>query len=93
MKTRSVLLLALLAVPPACAAAGQGGTEASVPRISLADFKKGLASGEVIAIDVRDAESFAAGHIPGSILVPLADIEKKAAGFKGSKKILVAYCA
>ena len=67
--------------------------EASVPRISLTDFKKAVDAGQVLIIDVRDAGSYADGHIPGAILVPLADIAKKAPGVKASKKPIVAYCA
>ena len=92
MKTRLLWLIAL-AVALGSPALGQIADEASVPRISLADFKKAVDAGQVLIIDVRDAGSYADGHIPGAILVPLADIAKKAPELKASKKPIVAYCA
>jgi predicted sulfurtransferase len=92
MKTR-LLGLAVLAVALGSPVFAQIADEASVPRISLADFKKAVDAGQVLIIDVRDAGSYADGHIPGAILVPLADIAKKAPGLKASKKPIVAYCA
>jgi len=92
MKTR-VFWLAVLAVALGASAFGQIADEASVPRISLADFKKAVDAGQVVIVDTRDAGSYADGHIPGAILVPLADITKKAPGLKALKKPIVAYCA
>jgi rhodanese-related sulfurtransferase len=92
MKTR-VFWLAVLAVALGSPVFGQIADEASVPRISLADFKKAVDAGQVVIVDTRDAGSYADGHIPGAVLVPLADIAKKAPGLKASKKPIVAYCA
>jgi len=49
--------------------------------------RKGL----VTVIDLRPPEEFAAGHIPGAINVPLAELERWARGVPKSKQI-VAYC-
>jgi len=92
MKTRLLWLIAL-AVALGSPVLGQIADEASVPRISLADFKKAFDAGHVVIVDTRDAGSYADGHIPGAVLVPLADIVKKAPGLKASKKPIVAYCA
>jgi 3-mercaptopyruvate sulfurtransferase SseA len=93
MKTRAFLLLALTLAFPALTAAAQPADEASVPRMSLADFKKALDAGQILVLDVRDAQSYANGHVPGAISVPLADLEKRAPELKASKKPIVAYCA
>jgi rhodanese-related sulfurtransferase len=92
MKTRLLWLVAFVLALGAPAFA-QITDEATVPRISLAEFKKAFDAGQVLIIDVRDAGSYADGHIPGAILVPLADIAKKAPELKASKKPIVAYCA
>jgi phage shock protein E len=92
MKTR-LLWLAVLAVTLGSPVFGQIADEASVPRISLADFKKAVDTGQVVIVDTRDAGSYADGHIPGAVLIPLDDIRKKAPGLKGAKKPIVLYCA
>ena len=92
MKTRASWLVAFVLALGA-PAFGQITDEASVPRISLADFKKAVDAGQVLILDVRDAGSYADGHIPGAILVPLADIAKNAPELKASKKPIVTYCA
>ena len=92
MKTRATWLVAFVLALGA-PVLGQIADEASVPRISLADFKKAVDAGQMLIVDVRDAGSYADGHVPGAILVPLADVAKKAPELKASKKPIVAYCA
>ena len=74
-------------------AAAQVADEAAVPRMSVADLKKAVDTGQVLVVDVRDARSFTDGHIPGAINVPLADLQARAAALTGAKKPIVAYCA
>ncbi len=40
--------------------------------VSREELKKGLADGSITLIDVREPHEFAAGHIPGSVLLPLS---------------------
>jgi rhodanese-related sulfurtransferase/DNA-binding transcriptional ArsR family regulator len=49
--------------------------------------RKGL----VTVIDVRPREEFAAGHIPGALNVPLAELDRWARGMPKARQI-VAYC-
>jgi rhodanese-related sulfurtransferase len=35
-------------------------------------IKRGLAEGSIILVDVREPHEFAAGHIPGSVSMPLS---------------------
>jgi rhodanese-related sulfurtransferase/DNA-binding HxlR family transcriptional regulator len=53
----------------------------------LARAKKGL----VTVLDVRPAEEFAAGHLPGAINVPLDQLEGRLAKLPRRKEV-VAYC-
>jgi rhodanese-related sulfurtransferase len=89
-------LLGLLAMLSA-AAQGQG---IDAPRISQADFKKLVAAKNVVVVDTRVADVFAAGHIPGALLLPLEgamtwpeEYEKTVAALIASKKPVVTYCA
>ena len=90
---RRALVSIAFALALATPALGQVSGETSVSRITLADFKQALDAGRVIPIDVRDADSYAAGHIPGALSVPLDSVSQKAAELKRSGKPIVAYCA
>jgi rhodanese-related sulfurtransferase len=85
-------LVALIALAGAAAAHAQGGPT-EVARISLDDFKKELDAKRILVIDVRGAETYRAGHIPGALHVPLSAWAEHIAQLKASKKPIVAYCA
>jgi 3-mercaptopyruvate sulfurtransferase SseA len=63
----------------------------SVPRITAAALREKIEHNEVRVIDVRDADSFVASHIPGALQIPLAYIQSEAPYLKGPKPI-VTYC-
>ncbi len=65
----------------------------TVPRIPLDEFKKALDARKVLAVDVRAAESYRAGHIPGSINVPLSAWDENLPRLKAARKPIVTYCA
>ena len=46
-----------------------------VENLMVEDIKAGLASESILLVDVREAHEFEAGHIPGSVLVPLSSFE------------------
>lgn len=48
-------------------------------------------AGEVTVIDVRPREEYVAGHIPGAISVPLADLPKRLRDLR-KRRDIVAYC-
>ena len=85
--------LAVLALAVGLPAAGQVADETAVPRISVADLKQAVDAGGVLVVDVRDAGSYADGHIPGAINVPLDTLPQKVAALKGAKKTIVTYCS
>ena len=59
-----------------------------VPAADLLDrAKKGL----VTVLDVRPAEEFAAGHVPGALNIPIHELERRLAELPKRKEI-VAYC-
>jgi len=47
--------------------------------------------GEVTVLDVRPSEEYAAGHIPGALSVPLAELEQRLAELPRDRDV-VAYC-
>jgi predicted methyltransferase len=62
-------------------------------RISVADFKQLQAKGDVLILDVRDAESYRSGHLPGAVLMPLDTVESGAAQLRSEKRPIVTYCS
>jgi rhodanese-related sulfurtransferase len=46
---------------------------------------------DVMVLDVRPAEEYAAGHIAGAVSLPLAELKRRLADLPASRKI-VAYC-
>jgi 3-mercaptopyruvate sulfurtransferase SseA len=47
-----------------------------IRRISLAEAKAAYENRQAVFLDVRDAISYKAGHIPGTLNIPLAELEK-----------------
>ena len=62
-----------------------------VERIGRAELLARLANGEVVLIDVRPGEEFAAGHIQGARSIPLEELEQRLADLPEDAE-LVAYC-
>lgn len=88
-----VLILAILACSSFLPQAQIPQTEADVPRISVEDAKAALDGGEAVIVDVRSAESYAAGHAAGAISVPLTEIEANPAGLGLDKEQwIITYC-
>ena len=68
-------------------------TEADVPRITVEDAKAAVDGGEAVIVDVRSAESFAAGHIAGAISIPLAEFETNISNIAFKKdQWIITYC-
>ena len=93
MIRRELLVFAVVLWLPAWAWAQVPKDEASVPRITVAELKKAMAAGSVLLIDTRDPQSFENGHLPGAIVIALAEVSRKAPELKAVKKTIVTYCA
>jgi rhodanese-related sulfurtransferase len=70
------------------------------PRISQHDFKKLVASKNVVIVDTRVEDVFELGHIPGAVKLPLEGrltwpetYEKTVSMLIATKKPVVTYCA
>lgn len=90
---RMLMLLAALAV--AAPLSAQEADLAKAPRIEMAEFKTLHAANQVVIVDVRDDLSFAAGHMPGAVNIPVNRLldPRHVATLKAAKKPIVLYCA
>lgn len=59
--------------------------------VTIEELKHGLRDGSVILLDVRPVEEFGAGHIPGALSMPLAELRARLRGLS-KKREIVAYC-
>ena len=66
------------------------GEDAPEP-VSRAELAARLADGSVTVLDVRPADEYAAGHIPGALNVSLGDLEQFLSNLEAGTEI-VAYC-
>jgi rhodanese-related sulfurtransferase/predicted transcriptional regulator len=62
-----------------------------VETIGREELVERLAGGDVVLVDVRPAEEYAAGHIEGARSIPLAELERRLAELPPDREI-VAYC-
>lgn len=63
----------------------------SLEAVSHEELARRLRDGTVTLIDVRPAEEFAAGHIPGAINIPLPELPQRC-GDVSADRTVIAYC-
>jgi rhodanese-related sulfurtransferase len=91
MRLLMMILAAFIAAPASLAA--QDALLSPKLRIEWAEFKKLHDAGKIVVVDVRDPIAFEASRIPGSINVPLDQVETRVAELKKHGKPIVFYCA
>jgi rhodanese-related sulfurtransferase len=64
---------------------------AEVERIGRAELRERLAKGDVVLVDVRPSEEYAAGHIEGARSIPLDELDRRLPELPDDTEI-VAYC-
>jgi rhodanese-related sulfurtransferase len=76
-------------------AAAAAKPAAPVERTSLADFEVLQARGTVLVVDVRNDDSFRAGHIPGAMNVPIDEVERRTPEIiaRAGSLAIVTYCS
>lgn len=68
------------------------GSRNGLEPLTRADLFQRLKSGEdLVVLDVRPAEEFAAGHLPGAVSIPLAELERRLEELPKDRDV-VAYC-
>ena len=64
-----------------------------IEKITAADAIRLLDSGKAVAVDVREPDEYAVGHIPGAKLLPLGQVIDRAAEVLPDKNALwLVYC-
>lgn len=64
---------------------------ATLEPVTVEELERRLDEGNVVVIDVRPAEEFAAGHIPKALSIPVSELKRRLAELPRTKNI-VAYC-
>ncbi len=68
-------------------------TEDDVPRVTVEESKLAFDNGQAVIVDVRSAESYAAGHAAGAINIPLDQFENNIANVPLEKdQWIIPYC-
>jgi rhodanese-related sulfurtransferase len=67
------------------------GARDELEAVSREELLRRLAQGSAVLVDVRPAEEFQAGHIPGAISMPIDPVAKRSARLPARKEI-IAYC-
>jgi rhodanese-related sulfurtransferase len=68
----------------------QPGT--SIPEVDVQTLARQLRGQEVVLIDVREREEFAAERIPGAVSMPLSTFDPQQAAARGQGKPVVISC-
>lgn len=56
--------------------------------VTREELKQGLADGSITLIDVREPNEYAAGHIPGAVLLPLSRFDTAQLPSQAGKRIV-----
>ena len=90
-----IILSRSAAPPPLTGSTGAGGVSRispeDIPRMSLEEAKAAFDAGEAVFLDVRPAESYALDHIPGSLSIPLNEVESRL-GELDRETWIITYC-
>ena len=96
VRTVLVCLGMLLAAAAPAAQKAKGMLDPDkVPRVQPAELQRLMARNQVLLIDVRSEQAFAAGHLDGALHVPAREIEARASTLRkqaGSRQIVL-YCS
>jgi rhodanese-related sulfurtransferase len=59
--------------------------------VTIKELRRRMREGDVTVIDVRPEEEYQAGHIPGALTIPVAQLKRRLAEIPKSREV-VAYC-
>lgn len=76
---------------PAISSGHDEETYPEIERVSVEDAKAALDSGTAVFVDVRGADAYAMSHIPGSVSIPLAEVESRLSELDTNQWIIT-YC-
>ena len=90
-RLRSIALLALALAPLGCVLWPEGSGPGA-PAMPLAEALERRDRGEVVLIDVRSAEEYEAGHLPGALNIPGSQIGARVAEVRKMGRLPILYC-
>lgn len=61
--------------------------------LSREEVKRGLAEGSMVLVDVREPHEFEAGHIPGSVSMPLSAFDPEALAAEAGRRVVLSCAA
>ncbi len=67
------------------------GPDRAVEEIGRAELLRRAEAGDIIILDVRPAEEYAAGHVPGAVSIPIGELADRIAELPDGVEV-VAYC-
>jgi rhodanese-related sulfurtransferase/DNA-binding transcriptional ArsR family regulator len=67
------------------------GPDGSVEEIDRSELLRRAEAGDLVVLDVRPAEEYAAGHVPGAVSIPLGQLADRLAELPAGVEV-VAYC-
>jgi rhodanese-related sulfurtransferase len=70
---------------------GYLGSRDELEAVSREELRRRLGEGSVVLVDVRPAEEFRAGHIPGAISMPIDEFRRRSTRLPARKEV-IAYC-
>ncbi len=76
---------------PAASSGHDEETYPEIERVSLEDAKAALDAGKAVFVDVRGLEAYNMSHIPGSLSIPLAELESRLTELDQNQWIIT-YC-
>lgn len=79
-------------ITPSPTPTGDYPTQASVPRIGVAEARALADAGEAILVDVRSRATYEQEHIQGALSLPLDQVAQRLAELSGEAQIIF-YCA
>lgn len=85
--------LSMLLVAVCAAASVSAQAVRNVPRVSIDELKVLMQQDGVLVLDVRSADEFASGHIPGALNLNYTRVTAEGRRFTGESRTIVAYCA
>ncbi len=68
------------------------GTGPGAEPMSLAEAVDRRDRGEAVIVDVRSRASFAEGHIPGALSIPLDELDQHVGELRALQRLPILYC-
>lgn len=64
------------------------GAQAPGLEVTVAEAAQAHATGEAQIVDVREADEWVAGHIPGALHIPLGDIGRRGSELDAGRRVI-----